>query len=398
MAERLEGPEAVGHLLRRAGFGQSAESAERLAGRSFEDVLEELLADLEGQAVPDPPGFDAYEPGAIQQLWLERMLAGRAPLVEKLAFFWHGHFATSDVKVRDPQLMWNQYQLFRRLGAGSFRELLLGVSRDVAMIRWLDGNANRARHPNENYARELQELFTLGRGAYSEADIREVARAFSGWGSSFHEFVFQAQFHDDGTKTIHGQTGPFDGEDVVGLLVDLPACHSFIAGKLLRFFSHPEPLPEQVEALAEVFRARDFDIAATLRALFLAPAFLQRSSWRSLVKTPVEFAVGALRAAGFSTLPRWTHGSIDLMGQILFRPPSVKGWPEGASWLSSAGVVERLRFAQRLAERAPLEAAGRLEQVALDGSLPPELAEALQSVKGRQRAAMILGSPEFQLR
>ena len=268
MPELLEGKLAVAHLLRRSGFGPAAKDWSTWAVLSYDDAVDRVLAQLDVPRAKDPAGFDPYEPGAIQQAWLDRMVAGEGALAEKLAFFWHGHFATSSAKILDPQLMWTQYGLLRDQGAGSFRDLVKGISRDVAMIRWLDGNSNRKGHANENYGRELQELFTLGIGNYTETDIREVARAFTGWGSRHHEFVFRKHFHDDGEKTIHGKTGRFGGDDVVDILVERPACARHIAGKLLRFFSHPEPTGAEVDELAGVLKTRDFDIRAALAALF----------------------------------------------------------------------------------------------------------------------------------
>ena len=348
MAELLEGPVAIGHLLRRAGFGPDPDQWAALKDKPYEAVLDQLLADLDAPAPQDPEGFDPYQLGTIQQVWLERMVGGSQPLAEKLALFWHGHFATSEAKISDPVLMWKQYQLFRTNGAGAFRDLVLGVSRDVAMIRWLDGNSNRKGHANENYGRELQELFTLGIGHYTEQDIREIARAFTGWGSRHHHFVFRARFHDDGEKTFHGKTGKFGGEDVVRILTELPRCAEFISEKLVRFFSHLDPTKGEVQQVSEAFTASGGDIKATLRALFRAPFFRSERSFRRLVRSPVEFCVGALRATGVQQVPPWIHGALDRMGQILFRPPSVKGWTSGQGWLSSGGVVERLRLAQRI--------------------------------------------------
>ena len=166
--ELLKGAIARGHLLRRAGFGYTPELATSLANVPYDELVDQLVADLTAPAPKDPPGFSTYQPGAIQQLWLERMVASPLGAGEKLALFWHGHFATSNAKIKDASLMWTQYQLFRSKGAGSFEELVKGISRDVAMIRWLDGNANRKGTANENYGRELQELFTLGIGNYSD--------------------------------------------------------------------------------------------------------------------------------------------------------------------------------------------------------------------------------------
>jgi len=392
----LTGDAAVGHLLRRAGFGLSPDDAAEWRKLGYKGAVRRLLDELDEPLPPDPPSFDPYEPGSIQQVWLDRMASGKAPLAEKLAFFWHGHFATSDAKVQEPALLWRQYLLFRARGAGRFGPLALEVSRDVAMIRWLDGNANRKGAANENYARELQELFTLGIGNYTEKDIREIARAFTGWGSRHHDFVFTDEFHDHGEKTVHGKTGDLDGNDVVAILTALPACRRFVARKLLRFFSHPDPLPEEVAQIAEVLDATDFDIRAALFVMFLSPDFLDERRARSLVKSPVEMCVGGLRGTGTRETPLWVHGSLERMGQILFRPPSVKGWPDGTSWLTSAAVVERMKAARRLAQAAPA-AAEWIVDLALDGQAPPPLAEALTAASGEERVALALASPEFQL-
>jgi len=387
---------AVGHLLRRAGFGLSPEDAESYRTLGYRRSVRRLLDELEAPAPADPPGFDPYVPGAIQQAWLERMASGRAPLAEKLAFFWHGHFATSDAKVQEPALLWRQMQLFRTRGAGRFHDLVEEVSRDVAMIRWLDSNANRKGAANENYARELQELFTLGIGNYTESDVREAARAFTGWGSRHHAFVFTDAFHDHGMKTVHGENADLDGSDVVRILTGLPACHRFIAGRLLAFFSHPDPNEGEVTALADTLAASGGDLRAALFVLFHSPGFRAAERHRALVRGPVDFAAAALRAAGIEAVPRWVHGSLDRMGQVLFRPPSVKGWTSGTGWLGSAAVVERLRCAARIAESAP-GAAGWIEDVAYDGALPSALREALGGAGGAQRVALALGAPEFQL-
>jgi len=397
MDELLEGPLAIAHLLRRAGFGPDAATWPEWRELTFEEALGRLLAGLDTPPTPEPEGFDVYLPGAIQQVWLDRMRSGHAPLAEKLTLFWHGHFATSNAKIQDAHLMWAQYGLLREHGAGSFRDLVLGVSRDVAMIRWLDGNANRKGHANENYGRELQELFTLGIGNYTETDIREVARAFTGWHSRHHDFVFKKQFHDAGEKTLHGKTGTFGGEEVVDILMDHPACARFIAAKLLRFFSHPDPSAEEVESLAGTMRDSGMDIRTTLEALFRAPAFLRVSSQRALVRSPVEFVIAALAAAGVEEVSEDVQYSLDRQGQILFRPPSVKGWPSGTGWLSSGAVVERLDMAQRIAKRATPSAAENILETAFEGVAPTGLAGAIAKLSGAERVAFLLGGPAFQV-
>ncbi len=396
MEQRITGRAAVGHLLRRAGFGVSPSDAEAYRKLGFAGALDRLLDEFDLEQPKDAPTFDAYEPGLIQQLWLDRMVRGRSALSEKLALFWHGHFATSNRKIREPLLMWRQYKMLRQHGADRFPELVARMSRDVAMVRWLDGNANRKGQPNENYARELQELFTLGIGNYTENDVREAARAFTGWGSRRHAFVFTKAFHDAGEKTVHGQKGPHTGDDIVRIVTSLPACHAFLARKLLRFFSHPRPRANEVAELAAVLKRTKGDIRSALFFLFRSPRFLGAAHQRALVKSPVEVIVSALRATGGIKTPLWAHGSLERMGQILFQPPSVKGWPAGTAWLTSAGMVERVRVAQRVARSFP-DAAEQIIDVAFDNEPPTTLAKTLAGLEGPERTARALASPEFQL-
>ncbi|MHC4450940.1 MAG: DUF1800 domain-containing protein [Planctomycetota bacterium] len=396
MGKLLDGKVAVGHLLRRAGFGVSTHDARGWYQLGYKAAVRRLLDELDEPAPLDPTDFDAYQPGAIQQLWLDRMIGGANPLGEKLAFFWHGHFATSDAKIQEPKLMWKQYQLFRQHGSGKFRHLVSGVSRDVAMIRFLDGNANRKGAPNENFARELQELFTLGIGNYSEQDIREIARAFTGWGSRRHDFVYTKKFHDEGEKTIHGRRDKFDGEDVAVILCEQPSCHRFIATKLTRFFLATDPSQQEVDDVATVLAKTGGDIRSALFVIFHSPGFREESRYRALVKSPVEFMVGALRATGQDSMPLWGHGALERMGQILFRPPSVKGWTSGAGWLNSAGVVERLKAARRLGQQNP-GIAPRIDSLAFESRMPDMLKKRLDSLQGAERVTFALASPEYQL-
>ena len=382
----------IGHLLRRAGFGLSRGDRERYLKLGYDRTVKLLLEELD-LAPKVARGFEVYVPGAIQTQWLGRMIAGRAPLAEKLALFWHGHFATSNAKVRDPGLMWRQHMLFRAKGAGRFGPLVSAVSRDPAMIRWLDGNANRREHPNENYARELQELFTLGVGHFTERDVREAARAFTGWGTRGGRFRFSEQHHDPARKRLHGTAGAFDGDDVVRVLTGLARCHEYIALRLLRFFGAPKPAAPDVRRLAATSRRTRGDIRSILRQLFDTQTFL---SPRSLVRSPVEFLVGALRAVGSETLPAWSHASLDRMGQTLFLPPSVKGWTSGTGWLGTTAILERLKVAVRIGRASP-EAAAWIEATALDGDVPKNIRRVLDSVSTPgERVTIVLASPEFQ--
>jgi uncharacterized protein (DUF1800 family) len=382
--------------VRRATFGWGS-GLERLLGLSPSLATERLLEDLVLPPPAAPTDLDPYRPGAIQQAWMARLLSGEQPLAERLTFFWHGHFATSQTKVVDGLLLWRQLETLRRVGAGRFEDLLLAMSRDVAMVRWLDGNANRKGHPNENYARELMELFALGRGAYDEKDVREVARAFSGWGSRHHDFVFTAAFHDAGAKSFLGQQGPFGGEDAVRIVAAHPASAPFICTKLARFFVAPEPPADLVLRLVEAWRASDGRIADVLRALLLDPWAQAPARRYALVRSPIDFVVAAARQAGRTTLPAPVEGSLDRLGQVLFRPPSVKGWPSGTAWLTAGTLVERMRAAQALAEGVdPASVPARLEQ-AFDGEVPPRLATVLAGAPADRRLALAFASPEYQV-
>jgi uncharacterized protein (DUF1800 family) len=387
----------IGHLLRRAGFGPSAIDLEAFSSLSYEAAVDRLIAGLDAPAPKDPPGFSAYAPGAIQATWLERMRGTTAPLAEKLALFWHGHFATSIRKVDDPDLMWRQMALFRTLGAGRFRDLVTAVSRDPAMIRWLDGNSNRKGNPNENYARELMELFTLGRGNYTERDVREAARSFTGWGAEVKGFAFRAEYHDAGSKTVLGETGAFDGADVVRVVTARPECARFLSRKLLAFFAVAEPSDSDVASTAAVFSKSDGDMKSTLRHVFLSTAFRSDAAYRALVKSPAELVVGAVRGAGLGAVPPWAVESMGRMGQTLFAPPTVEGWDGGRAWLASGALLERVKFASRLAAESGGTPSGGDIALAFDGAIPKALEPTIGSTPVAGRFALALASPEYQL-
>jgi uncharacterized protein (DUF1800 family) len=382
----------IGHLLRRAGFGPSAEEFDEYAALGFERAVDRLVAGLSAPPPADPPGLNVFLPGATNAAWLERMRSSTVPLAEKLALFWHGHFATSVRKVEDPKLMWRQMGTFRALGGGRFRDLVAAVSRDPAMIRWLDGNSNRKGAPNENYARELMELFTIGRGNYTERDVREAARAFTGWGAETTGFVFRREHHDAGAKTVLGETGDFDGDAVVRVVTSHRACARFVSRKLLAFLSHPEPSEVETAAAAAVFTKTDGRISDLVRHIFLAPAFRSEAAYRAVVKSPAELVVGSVKVAGLAAVPAWAADATGRMGQTLFAPPTVKGWDGGRAWLSAGALLERIRFAERLAKDA--RDADRTLALAFDGATPAALAGI---VAGPDRVALALASPEYQL-
>ena len=344
------------HLLRRTGFGATVTEIDRAVDEGLEATLQRRLAPQ-----PESEEFDqvarllrntAHQTGSIGDLkawWFYRMRYTANSLVERMALLWHDHFATSYGKVQSVKQMAAQNDAFRRHALGDFRELLHEMSRDVAMLVWLDGNANRKRHPNENFAREVMELFSLGIGNYTEADIIEAARAFSGWHVRKGEFWFNELQHDTGEKTVFGRTGNLNGEDVIELCLEQPACPRFIAVKLLRYFVQPEPQEELVAALADRIRAHNFQITPVLGELFRSRAFWAESSRLALIKSPVDLVVGSQRSLEVRSNLNASAEALAKLGQDLFQPPTVKGWDGGRDWISTTTMILRINFATELA-------------------------------------------------
>jgi uncharacterized protein (DUF1800 family) len=354
------------HLLRRAAFGAGRAElleAERLGCKGTLDRLLKGKPDAdEVQQTLNDAGQVAALLGAdaLRGWWVYCMLNTPHPLREKLTLFWHDHFATSDEKVDSPARMFRQNRLLREHALGKFGPLLLAVSKDPAMLVWLDSNRNVKGAPNENFARELMELFSLGLGHYTERDVREAARAFTGWHAGGAGFRFDAAAHDAGAKTVLGQTGRWDGGDVVRIVLEQPAAARFLVGKLYRFFVSETPAPDALLApLCDAFRKGGYDVAALVRTMLSSRLFYSPHAFRRRVKGPVEYVLGAVRAVylrcgekdpDYRPLPPqvlvpW----LAAMGQQLFAPPNVKGWPGGRAWLNTATVVQRDNFAEALA-------------------------------------------------
>jgi uncharacterized protein (DUF1800 family) len=293
--------------------------------------------------------------------WLYCMLQGGHPLREKMTLFWHNHFATSLVKVQNPALMFRQNCLLREHALGRFDAMLQAVSRDGAMLFWLDSNSNVKGRPNENYARELMELFSLGVGNYTEKDVREAARAFTGWRSDGVGFAFDAHLHDTGAKTVLGQTGAWDGGDVVRIVLEQPCSARFLIRKLYREFISENAAPPDalLEPLCESFRKGGHDIAGLMRTILSSRHFYSNHAFRQRIKGPVEYVLGSVQAVyrrcsqndpDYKALPQQVLVSkIGAIGQTLFSPPNVKGWPGGGSWLNTSTLLERANFAEELA-------------------------------------------------
>jgi uncharacterized protein (DUF1800 family) len=378
--------DSAAHLLNRAGFGGSPSDIERLANLNQEKAISYLI-DYEytpdttpnpDWAKPNPDEIAKYrqivqtgtpeEKKAAQQAqqrtyqqrmlelrgwWLQRMARGPRPFQEKMVLFWHGHFATSVEKVRNPYYMWRQNELFRRLATAKWQDLLSAAGKDPAMLIWLDQAQSNQQHPNENFAREVMELFTLGEGHYTEHDISEGARALTGWSLNpdTQQFMFRPRIHDNGVKTYLGRTGNLDGDDVIATIVAQPQSARFITGKLWNYFSGSEPSSELNDALANVFRANGNNFKPFLRVMFRSKEFYGDDIVRNQVKSPVQWLIGSVRMLECDlppTIASW--GMLRQLGQDLFAPPNVKGWDGGVTWITTNTLLTRYNDAQSLVE------------------------------------------------
>ncbi|MDW8309727.1 MAG: DUF1800 domain-containing protein [Verrucomicrobiales bacterium] len=424
------------HLLNRAGFGGPPVEIERLVQLGPEKAVASLL-DYEN--IPDPtpePAWAKPDPErrakleALRQAseeerrrllrqerqlqrerlvelrgwWLQRMAKGPRPLQEKMVLFWHGHFATSIEKVRDTYLMWRQNELFRRLATGNWLQLLVEVAKDPAMLIWLDQAQSRKQRPNENFAREVMELFALGEGHYTEKDVTEAARAFTGWSYDRLEqkFVERPAQHDDGVKTVLGKTGHLDGHDVLQQIVAQPQAARFITAKLWNFFAGQPPQPALNDALATVFRKHGNHFKPLLRVMFRSEEFYDPALIRAQVKSPVQWLVGTVRMLEMELPPAPVCGAIlRQLGQELFAPPNVKGWDGGLTWITTNTLLARYNLAAALVmgqwaalgspgardnPQAPRRIENRLRQMRLAG---PDVNRLLTEPERRDKNALI---------
>jgi uncharacterized protein (DUF1800 family) len=364
------------HLLNRTSFAANPAEIAAFAGLTREQAVDRLLSATGRPAVTPPPAWTAQpfdsprrfrgmsaeerklavrgifqKAFELQSWWFAEMLATPSPLNEKMTLFWHNHFVSSVRKVRSPQLMYRQNLLLRHHAFGNFGEMLRAVARDPAMVVYLDSASNRRGQPNENFAREVMELFTLGEGNYTEQDIKEAARAFTGWSINVDtgDFMFRRLLHDDGTKTVLGRSGHLDGDAVLDILLAQPQTAELIVTKLWREFVSPQPDPAEVRRIARLFRDSGNDIKAALRALLVSDAFYARHNRAALIKSPVDIVVGTLRQFQFTTgdvMPFVL--TTNQLGQSLFAPPNVKGWPGGEAWINSTTLLARKSFLERI--------------------------------------------------
>ncbi len=393
------------HLLRRAGFGADPQTVQAAARAGLSATTNALL---HPERTPDGLDDDALlgklagllplpknggtPTQAVRMWWVHRMVSSPNPLVEKMTLFWHGHFTSKDGNAQG-EMLYRQNQTFRRNALGSFRTLALAVSRDPEMLRYLNGNTNYKAHPNENYARELMELFTTGIGHYTEDDVKAAARAFSGWNLRRGEFQFNPNQHDDDPKTFLGQIGNWNGDDIVDMLVAHPATARRLCTQLFAFFGYADPEPSVVTALTQTYYASGYDVRAVLDRLFRSRAFYSDRARFAVIKSPAQYVVGTVKMLGLDKTIALTLSEItpanDMaatvaagqpvpapaapnvsadqamrraagrklgilaglplamrsMGQDLFAPPSVKGWDGGAAWINTSTLMSRVAFA-----------------------------------------------------
>ncbi|HEY9713716.1 MAG TPA: DUF1800 domain-containing protein [Chroococcales cyanobacterium] len=361
----------IAHLLRRAGFGASADEMTYYRSLGYRSAVEALLNpervdNSELEAMLDKEMFDFTNRTDLRRWWIYRMAFSKRPLEEKMTLFWHGHFATSVAKVGNAYLMYDQNELFRRQGLGRFGDLLLAVSKDPAMIDWLDSKDNTKAKPNENYAREVMELFTLGIGNYSEQDVKEAARAFTGWAAP-KGFYFNRKQHDAGSKTVLGLTGNLNGDDVCAHLAKLEPTAMRLSRKLVAFFCMDNPPDDMVAEVAEAYQRNDQQIKPMLRTIFLHDKFKSEEAYHCKIKSPAELVIGTIKALNVQKIDGDLPNVMARMGQNLFEPPSVKGWDGGLNWIATDTMMERFNFASRISTQ---------KFDAIDGYvLPSKLAE-----------------------
>jgi len=448
-------PQAAAHLLNRAAFGGTPGEIQKLHARGHRGAVESLLdAGEESHLFPAPemeplaarihalktenPSREAFQEGKkrertlakrqteeLREWWLRRMLESPNPAREKAVLFWHGHWATGIRKVDDPFLMHRQNETLRSNALGPFAPLARQISRDPAMIIYLDLQSSSAKKPNENFAREFMELFTLGEGHYSESDIAEAARAFTGYRTNQRagSFEFRPKQADSGTKTFFGKTGPLTGDDVVDIIVAQPRCPEFLAAKIWTFYAGTPPPDALQQALGEEYRLCGMDTGELLRTIFTCREFYEPGVVRRQIKSPVQWLIQMCKALEIAfPSGKQSRSLLSNLGQKLFDPPNVKGWDGGRAWISSSTLLVRYNAAGNIVRGGagpkpnidqifpsalpPEQAVDRLAWRLFQSPMPPALrgrALAFLSENGSSPAArrdllhLLMSTPEYQL-
>ena len=362
------------HLWWRAGFGPPLENLNELSKEKPEKLFHSILkasekkpdffdvadADLKEMVSSNQqatsPRLQGLKPEEKQMIrkqsvqdisklnlkWLQEMTESPAQLLEKMSLFWHGHFASKTVNIIYDQALLN---VIRANALGNFKDLLFGVSKSASMIQFLNNNQNKKGHPNENFARELMELFTIGRGNYTETDVKESARAFTGWGTDFQgEFTFRPRIHDDGVKSFFGKTGNLSGEDILSILLDQKQTAVFITRKIYKFFVNEEPDEEKIIELSSNFYSSGYDIRSLMINIFTSSWFYNQKNIGNQIKSPVVWMVGMRRQLPLEIQNPAVQLILErLLGQVLFSPPNVAGWPGGKHWIDSSSLMLRMQ-------------------------------------------------------
>src|SRR3989441_4210242 len=395
----------MAHLMRRAGFGARRDELEARVAKGYEATVEELVHP-ETQPPVDVYTLLRYHPAALlpggqppmgNVNYMYHLVNTKRPLEEKVALFWHHLFATGNSKVDNYDQLLLQINLFRERGLGNYRDLLVELARNPTMLFWLDNNENHGTAVNENWGRELLELFSMGVGSYTEKDVREASRAFTGWtfetkiprlpyGRFPWKFEYRAEDHDDGEKEFLGHRGRFNGEDIINIVVEQPACARFVCRHLYNFFVADEPQvpawsiepprdPKALDTLTTTFRESHYDIRSVLRVLFNSSSF--KNARFQHMKSPAEVVVGSLRLVGGYEMPRPGYGDLSMqpayMGQDLLNPPSVEGWHTGQEWINSGSLMARINFVAQLVGDPSLPGVRAIiDRLKAKGTLSPE--------------------------
>jgi len=436
----------IGHIVRRTFFGANAEKLDALAAKSPGQVVDDLLnydADHDplNDLIEKIDGLVLFKQvDTIQKWWFYRMLNTPRPFQERMALFWHNRFATSYAKVENGEMMHNQIELFRRMGLGNYRELLVALGRDPAMLVWLDGRSNKRGKPNENYGRELMELFTLGVGNYGEEDVKQLARCFTGWRLEGSKAIFDKKLFDDGEKKVLGQTGNFDSESAIDVILSHPVAPKFLARKLLKEFVHPNPPETAVNHYAARLVEHKWELKPAMREMLTSRMFFSDWAYRSKIKSPVDIVVGAaLSLPGGKPSTQYLNDASARMGEKLLFPPNVKGWDGEETWINANTLLLRFNFGLELATQRRDEFARPTDfeswlkkhniqsaedvldhyaRVFLDGALPPDsrakfldylnhgekgvpkpfvLTQATVNTKVKGLLHLLMSTPEYQL-
>jgi uncharacterized protein (DUF1800 family) len=419
----------VMHLLRRATFGYTPAQLDAALSAGFSKTVDRLIE----TAPSEPPALAAastpggrFAIGQLQQWWVDHMLSTATPFAERMTLFWHGHFTSDYRKAADDTFMYWQNLTWRRMGLTNLGSMLMQVTTDPAMLRYLDLATSTGQSPNENYSRELMELFTMGAGNYSEEDVRQGAKALAGWTlpqpdsiatvvvdkvknvtqklpvySTQKAGVFNQRRAFKGSVTFLGHSGSLDTKGLIDRILAQPSTAPFLAAKVAQHFVTPQPDQGYVNRLADGFRRSKYDMKTLMRAVFTSPEFTAAANYRALLKSPTEFMVHASNALGATGLSKVVVAAGSGMGQSLFDPPDVNGWPNNASWISSNTVVERVNFVTAALGhvKGALPSASDGARKHLDGVVSPQTATMLnQATDEKSRWFITLASPEFQLK